>query len=356
MSLSSNASNVLLAKCRARYGKRLNLQDINTLTNCRSVSEVVSYLKNTPRYGDILGSVDESSMYRRRIEAVLEHGLYEELSTLCRYELQVGGWFSAYFLMRGEIRQIMSFLLQLSAGKPDEFLFSLPEFFLQQSDLNFAALLECRSYSEFLQVMEGTRFYKIIRTLAPAPGKQIDCAVIEHALYNEFYSTIFSIIEKHYSGEALKELDELLSAQVDMNTFAHIYRLKKYYKADTGTIRALLPEHTVHISSRVREELINARDADDVLEIFTQRTAYGRRLSIAVINERGLEAALKMQLERMALRMLRTSVHPTTVLLAYIFLTENETKDIITIVESVFYNLTPDEMRNLITIDEHAEA
>ena len=355
MSLSSNASNVLLAKCRARYGKRLNMQDINTLLNCRSVTEVVSYLKSTPRYEEILQNVDEGSMYRRRIEAVLERGLYEELSTLCRYELQVGGWFSSYFLMRGEIRQIMSFLVQLSAGTPDEFLFTLPDFFLQQSDINFAAMLQCRSYNDFLQVMEGTRFYKTLRTLAPRPGKSIDCAVIEHALYNEFYNTIFSIIDKHYSGEAHKELIELLSAQVDMNTFAHIYRLKKYYGADTGTIRALLPEHTVHISDRVRNELINTPDADSVLQIFMQRTAYGRRLSPHLISERGLESALRMQLERMALRMLRTSVHPTTVLLAYIMLTDNEIKDIITIVESIFYNLPPDEIRNLITIDEHAE-
>lgn len=355
MSLSSNASNVLLAKCRARYGKRLNTQDINTLVNCRSVTEVVSYLKTTPRYEEILLNVDEGSMYRRRIEAVLERGLYEELSTLCRYELQVGGWFTDYFLMRGEIRQIMSFLLQLSAGTPDEFLFSLPDFFLQQSDINFAALLQCRSYGDFLQSMEGTRFYKILRALAPAPGKTVDCAVIEHALYNEFYRTVFSIIDKHYSGEAHKELSELLSAQVDMNTFAHIYRLKKYYKADTGTIRALLPENTMRISGKVLNELINAPDADTVLRIFMQRTAYGRRLLTQVISERGLETALRMQLERTALRMLRTSVHPTTVLLAYIILTDNEIKDIITIVESIFYNLPPDEIKNLITIDEHAE-
>lgn len=355
MSLSSNASNVLLAKCRARYGKRLNMQDINALTNCRSVPEVVSYLKNTPRYSEMLYNVDESSMYRRRIEAVLERGLYEELSTLCRYELQVGGWFASYFLMRGEIRQIMSFLLQLSAGKPDEFLFTLPDFFLQQSDINFAALLECRSYDDFLRVMKGTRFYKILRSLAPAPNKPVNCAVIEHALYNEFYNNIFNIIDKHYSGAAHKELIELLSAQVDINTFAHIYRLKKYYNADTGTIRALLPEHTVYITGRVRNELINAPDADHVLEIFRQHTAYGRRLSVDIIKERGIESALRMQLEKKALRLLRTSVHPTTVLFAYILLTDNEVKDIITIVESIFYGLTPDVIRNLITIDEHAE-
>jgi len=67
----------------------------------------------------------------------------------------------------------------------------------------------------------------------------------------------------------------------------------------------------------------------------------------------GVEFISNAMVYRKALRLMRTSVNPTTVLLSYVTLAEIESKDIITIVESVFYKLPADEIRQLITIDEY---
>ncbi len=356
MSLSSNASNVLLAKCRARFGNHLTGADINALVNCRSVSEAAAYLKTCPLYRDMLGQIDETSIHRRHMEFLLERGFYEKLSTLCRYEMQVGEWFSSYILMKGEIRQIVSFLWKLASGKPEEFLFSLPDFFLNSSSLDFPSLMQCRSYDDFLKVMEGTHVYKTLKRLAPRPGKPIDCAMIEHALYRQFDSEIFSIVEKHYSGKARDELSDLLGTRTDMDCFAHIYRLKKYYSADSAAIKAMLPERTVNIRPKVLSELIAAPDAQTALDIFINRTSYGRHIDTDVIAQRGIEFASTELIYKKALRLMRTSVHPTSVLLAYVTLAETEARDIITIIESIFYKLPPDEIRQLITIDDHSKA
>ena len=351
MSLSSNASNVLLAKCRAKFGRHLTEQDVNTMVNCRTISEVTACLKSNEHYGPMLSDVDESSVYRRRIEFLIEQGFYQELSTLCRYELQVGEWFSSYALMKGEIKLIMSFLRQLAAGHPDELIFSLPELFLQRSDIDFPALLECRSFAEFLQIMDKTRFGKVLRVYVPTTGKQPDFAMLEHALYDEFYNTIFEIINKHYSGSARDELTELLGLQLDLDTFSHIYRLKKYYRADPAMIRTMLLGRTTHIGRSTLDALIAAPDADTALEIFSQRTVYRRKLDLTRVRECGIEAAVNSIVYEKALRLLRTSVNPTTVLLSYITLAETETRDIVTIVEGVFYKLSADEIKQLITIN-----
>ena len=89
MNLSSKASNVLLARCRARYGQRLSAQDIDTLLGCRTVADCAACLRNT-RYAPALSSLGESSMYRRPSEAALNGFLLDELYTLCRCEQSVG--------------------------------------------------------------------------------------------------------------------------------------------------------------------------------------------------------------------------------------------------------------------------
>ncbi len=351
MSLSSNASNVLLAKCRAKYGKHLTAQDVISLINCRSLNELVACLKSNGYYADTLSNVDEGSVYRRRIEFLIEQGFYRELSTLCRYELQVGEWFSSYTLMKGEIRMIISFLRQLAAGHTDDLIFSLPDLFIQRSDIDFTAMFECRSYADFVQVMDKSRFGKILRAFTPLPGKSVDYAMLEHALIEEFYRTIFAIIEKHYSGTAKDELLDLLGTQLDLNTFAHIYRLKKYYGAEPALIRTMITSNITHISQSTLDTLVTAPDAEAALAVFSQRTVYRRKLDIARVKECGIEAAVNKIVYEKSLRLLRTSVNPTTVLLAYITLAETETKDITTIVESVFYKLPPDEIKKLITIE-----
>lgn len=355
MSLSSNASNVLLAKCRARFGKHLTSADITALINCRSVHEVVAYLKSCQLYGDMLSSVDESAVHRRRAEFVIECGFYEQLSTLCRYEKQVGEWFSSYILMKGEMKLLISFLRQLAAGCPNEFLFRLPDFFLNSSSIDFAALLQCRSYSDFLRVMEGTRVYRTLKSLAPAEGEPIDCAMIEHALYNQFIREILEIVDQHYSGDAHNELFELLGTRIDLDCFSHLYRLKRYYHEGSAEIRAKLPCRVVNIRQKALGEMLAAPDAETALDIFIARTGYGRHIDRSQIEKLGVEYATRPMLYSKALRLLRTSVHPTTVLLSYVTLAEIETEDIITIIESVYYKLPPDNIRQLITIDDKAE-
>ena len=52
--LSNLSSNVVLAKARAMYGRRLTPQSYQELLACRSVSEIAAYLKSHTSYGKIL--------------------------------------------------------------------------------------------------------------------------------------------------------------------------------------------------------------------------------------------------------------------------------------------------------------
>jgi len=353
VSFSSKASNVLLARCRARYGKRLTAQEIDTLVTCRTVADCAACLRNT-RYADAIASLSENTMYRRPLEAALNHHLLDEMYSLSRCEQSVGDWFSDYIIMQTETREIMAFLRLLAAGRQKEMVISAPDFIFQRTGIDPAGLIACDDYDDFLRAVRHSRFIKVLRAMRPLPGNKPDCSLIEQSLHAAFYREVMELIDRH-SGSVRDELRDIIGTQIDMINFRYIYRLKKYYGVDPAAIRAMLLGQEYLISRRTMREMTEADSAEDALRLFRELTPYGRQLDSEVLGRTGgLEAASQMLIYSRARKLMRSSVNPSTVLLAYIIMAEAEVRDLATIVEGVYYGLSTDEILELITIDNFA--
>ena len=353
MSLSSKAANMLLARCRARYGKRLTAQDIEALVGCRTVPDCAAYLRNT-RYADSVRVLSEGNMRRRPFEAALNEHLLRELHALCRCEQSVGDWFSDYIIMQAETRVILAFLRLLSAGRQREMVLTVPEHVLQRTGIESERLPACEDYDDFLQAVRHSHFAKVLRARRPLPGNRPDCALIEQSLQSEFYSEIIRLIHRH-SGSVKDELMDIIGTRIDMENLRYVWRLKKYYSADPAAIRSMLSGQYHLASRRVVREMTEAPTAEDALRIFRERTPYGRQLDSELLESPGgPEAAAQLLIYNRARRLMRSSVNPSTVLLAYITVTEAEVRDLSTIVEGVFYNLPREEILSLITINRLA--
>lgn len=354
MSFASKASNSLLARCRARYGKRLTAQDIEGLIGCRSVEDCAAYLRNT-RYAGALSVLNESNLRRRTLERALNEYLLGELYSLSRCEQSVGDWFADYIIMQAEIRQIISFVQLLAAGRQSELILKVPEFILQRSRIDADRLAACRSYDDLLEVMRHSRFISELKAFRPLPGNRPDCALIEHALYTRFYDEVQKLIDRR-PGKEKEELNDIIGTQLDVLNFTYIYRLKKYYGADPATVRSML-FHGVHrINKHTLLAMVNAPDADSALRIFAERTPYGRQLDRETLeSDGGFETAMRMLTHGRARKLMRSSVHPATVLLAYVLMAQAEVHDLTVIVEGVFYGLPREEILDLIIIDELAD-
>lgn len=56
---SNSTSNAVFAKAKAKYGKRLKEKDYKNLLNCKSVAEIMVYLKGNTHYGGALKELNE---------------------------------------------------------------------------------------------------------------------------------------------------------------------------------------------------------------------------------------------------------------------------------------------------------
>jgi len=354
----SQAANALLAKCRAKYGNRVGPAEITAMLGCRTVTEIAGYLRKSSRYYERFSRLDERLIHRQRMESELAAQVYDDMASLGRYNLGRGDWFGQYVIMRGEISQLLEYLRLLAAGRPGEYIFSLPKFFAGFQKLNLESLASAKTYDEFLRLIEGTRYHKILRAFAPiydeTRGKDnINYAIIEQALYSKLYDKIFETIHDKFRGKAHEELHDLFGTYVDLENFSHIYRLKRFYGADHDTCRTMVYPHYHRISKKVMAELIAAPKSDAALEILSKKTPYGKKIDPDTAAGGYMTSAIHGIIARKAVRLLRFSTHPSSVMMGYLQLAELEKRDLTTIIEGIRYSISPDEIRRLIVIDKY---
>lgn len=342
--LSNLSSNVVLAKARAMYGRRLTPQSYQELLACRSVSEIAAYLKSRTSYGKILSGINENDIHRGRLESLLRQRVFEDCASLCRYEISVGEHFSQYLLERAEIEQIIHSVSHLMAGSPEEYLFNMPEYLNRHTRIDLMALGRIKSFDDLLQAVARTPYHSLLQRFRPAAGQPLDYFGIEKALYQYLYSQVFSIIQKSTHGETQRELYELFNAYIDIQNYTYIVRLKFNYHSGPDFIRSsLLPFGTLrerHIDALLEAE--TPQKAREALE----KTSLGKRI-------RNVDASefLMTRVEYLICRhKIRFSTHPVVVMLSYVFLMEIELHDITNIIEGIRYQVPSDEIASLLTV------
>lgn len=349
--LSALSSNAILSKARAMYGRRLTKENYEALLACQSVGEVASYLKSHTAYNKTLAGINENDIHRSQLESKLKQKLFEDFASLCRYEISVGEHFSQYLITRSEIEQILNSILLLYAGKPEEYLFSMPTYLSRHTHINLTALSQIKCYDDLLGALSHTPYHNLLEGFKPIKGIPINYTGIENTLYTYLIKNTFEVIDKYTRGETAKQLREIFNVNVDLINYVRIIRLKVSYHASPDFIRSsLLPFGSIH--KRLLSEMIEAGSEADVTAVMN-KTQIGKRclkIDHTYIDE--LPNIIKYMTCRHDIHF---STHPSVVMLSYTFIMQAELTDIITIVEGIRYNMEPDEIAKLLIIFNFGE-
>ncbi|MBQ1411776.1 MAG: V-type ATPase subunit [Clostridia bacterium] len=345
----SQASNVLLTKSRAMYGKRLTSQNIADLLNCQTVSEVAAYLKNNTHYAYALRNIDDSTVHRGQLEAALDELFQREITALSQYRVDAGEYMRIFVVYQMQIREILKYLRLLAAGRASEYVFAMPKYAVRRDGFDPVRLAQAKDYHDFLRVISGTVFYKILRGMSFTEDGTFEYTMIEHALYSYLFQYAESVIQKHFHGRDREDLLGLLGTRSELNSFLHIYRFKKYYSAcGEDMARSLVFDFHYKISKKTFDKMLRAESADQVYEIFRSETVYGRELGDN--GDAGIDQIVNRISYKRVSHLMRFSTNPTVAVFSYMLLSGIERRDIVTIIEGVRYRVLPDEIKSMITI------
>lgn len=338
-------SYAVLAKARAKYGKFLTGRDYASILACQSVAEVMVYLKSHTHFAEALSEINERDVHRGRLEMLLRQNLFNEFDSLCRYDSAVSAGFSRYVVEKTETDQIIRFLVLLNSNSTDKFIFQFPAYLAKHTELDVNKLANARDYDEFLEALRKTSYYDYLRVFRPDEKGRLPVSEIENKLYTRVLRHMLELIRTKASGSERKELTAIFRTINDYSIFSRILRLKKYYALDPEIILSNLTPEFSSLSPRLIERMCRAESTAEVFQLM-QSTGCGRMMNKIGYTNAG-DVTPRVQY-RIAKKYIHFSNNPSVVMISFMFLSETELMNVISLIEGIRYQLDPKTIQSLI--------
>ncbi|MDQ5983308.1 MAG: V-type ATP synthase subunit C [Eubacteriales bacterium SKADARSKE-1] len=340
--LSDFSSNVVFAKVRAMYGKRIRACDYNNLLNCKTVGEIAAYLKNKTAYSKVLGKVNESNVHRGELEALLKNKMFNDFATLCRYELSTGESFSEYVIGRAEVEQIIRSLVYILSHNKSKGSDPIPSYFDKHTKINLKAMSRAENYEEFLKALGNSPYRKLLKNLSLKYNEQINLSQVESILYDYLYERVLERLRQNTNKKIRIELKSIFETYIDFGNFVRIIRTKQNNSSQDFAIL----KHG-KLKSKYIEAMLMASKEKELFDIM-ESTNQGKKLKnlkYSYIDQ----IPLKVVYDKCR-RYVHSSINASLVMLSYIFLIHIELNNIINVIEGIRYQMPKEDIEELLIL------
>ena len=197
------------------------------------------------------------------------------------------------------------------------------------------ALSECTSYEELVALCANSIYGPALRHLMPEDGGLPDFTITEGLLRSAYFSYMYRIIYRAYSGKTKELLLKSYGEQVDLLNIIHVLRLKTYAPKSPSELymSVLFPFH-YRIKPAV---LVQMCEAPDVASAFALLADTHYRDCLKEGTVASVEDYYRRSSYRFHRRQLVTGEPSVFTALAYLNVKESELNTLINVVESVKY-------------------
>ena len=337
----------LAVEARAMFGNRLSASEYETLLQKKTVSEAASYLKNETYFSTTLSGINEKAIHREQLESLLRMDIFHRLEKLERFGGDDDQGFIYAFVMRSEIRMILSCVRYIATNDEEirsSLIASLPIFAEKYFSFNLKRLPDVTSFSDLLDVLKNTPYEKIVYRYQTQNMEEIDYIALEHDLELELYSDTMRFLAKYKGKETSEVLNQIIMSKAELINLSAIYRLKKYFHTPAARIQDFMLPYNCFFKQHELEDMIQNCDAQDVLDRVAKRYhRYTRDLRFTSI-----EQYMQMIQFNMNHHVMEYYQDSSLVLLSYLLLGETEIQNLINIIEGIRYQIAPDRIRALL--------
>lgn len=344
MSEDSNAA--LNAKVMAMYGKRLTPLNYRELLRKQTVPEVAAYLKQQTDYADTLHDINENLVHRGQLEMQIRKRIFEDFSELSHYMERDGKGTAYFYTADMEMREILNALRLISAGRQDEYIYSLPSFLARNASFDLYGLAKVNNYGDLLELLRNTPYYGLLKKHEPAGGAKADIEALETDFRNYYYSLVFESAGEGFGDDVTAAVRKIAGMEADLENLTIILRLKRYFRGSAATIRPMLLHYHYKLSETEIQGMLQEQDPAAVWKQILA-TYYGDYFKKYDFDS--IERYSKQVLYDVYRSLLYFAQSSTGIVLAYLYLKNIEINNLISIIEGIRYGLPPAEIDKLLT-------
>ncbi len=347
----NGSMNATVAKIKAVYGKRLSEKDYIELYSKKKVTDVAEYLKKNTHYSNVFANVDTNSVHRGYLESLLNKAYFDEYERLCKFQQLSDQPFFNFLLVRSELQELLKAMLYLNNERNDAYIQSMHAFMIEKASFDMIALAKAKNFKELLGVIRHTPYYHVLRNIQPDKNGNIpytQCEILIRTFYLEW---LLETVRRNFDKKTTDVLSEQINVQADIINIVNAYRMKKYFMADARYLKEYsLPFHG-RLSKERQDEVFEADSPADFIRRFS-KTIYGRFMGTLDENIEGGQFEKELEKLRCSItkRALKFSDNAAVSLYSYMYLSEVELKNIITIIESIRYGRSASFMKSQVVI------
>lgn len=341
----SYAAGAMSAKAKAMFGNRIKASDYQILLQKKTISEIASYLKKETYFSNVLSGINEVSVHRGQLEALIRLDLFDRFSNLIRYYNTEESEFYKYIIIEIEIEQILGRIRAFEISDNINFISKIPTYLGKYTTFDINKLLNIKDYDELLDLLRNTDYYPIINQYKVDDISDFDFNSFESALRKYYYDKVLKILDKEFSGKVKSDIKDVYLTRIELENITRIYRLKKYFNTPPDEIRKLLVPMYLRISKKELDEMIDHVDADKIFDYLGQ-TSYKHYMDDK--QNMYIDYHTKMIHFNINKKYLMFSSEPDLVLFTYMVLSEVEIQNIVDIIEGARYNIASEKIEQLL--------
>lgn len=339
----------MTTKVRAMSGRLLKKKSWYDIISIQSVAEFCTFLKNTPSYEDAFSGVNEYDIHRGQIEKLLWLSLYGDYAKIYTFAKPSQRAFLKIYFKRYEIQIIKTFLRQIFDHRDITYDTRLiPERFKSQSDINLDTAAHAKTLDDFFEAISGSDYYRILNVLRDTGTKSL--FDYELALDIYFFKYVWKLKDKTLQKKEQRAMTKVFGCQIDMLNMIWIYRSKKYYHVDNGTIYSNLIPITNKLNPQFLSKLIELETAEDVLSALAASPYHKAFTDLDAASDNAIEqvfSKLMLDIQKSA-----ADKYPYSfaIINYYLYAKEDEINKLTTALECIRYSLDSTEIANYIAL------
>ena len=332
----------ITTKVRAMESHLITESQFREMAALETVSDAVEYLRRLNAYDGLFANLEGVALHRGAIEQRLILSLYQDFAKLYRFANLTQRKFLDLYFMHFEIDILKKCFRNAMGRNPlDIDLSVFQEFFEKHSRLDLMKLSSSGDLHEFVANLEGSVYYGLLSHLDDADRPTLfDYEVHLDLLY---FKTIWKVMGKYLAREEQELLTRCFGSKLDLLNVQWIYRSKKYYHLPPADIYSLLIPINYHLNKDQITKMAEAATLEEFYSVL-RTTFYGRKADLEAADMPDLEGLTQEILNKIYRSTSRQNPYSIAALNSYLYFKEEEIQKIITLIESIRYRVSPDEI------------
>lgn len=327
-------------KIRAIQSRLLTRKDYETLAAMPSVTSALAYLKQKPSYKELFANLDESTLHRSEVEQLLAYSIFADFQKIYRFSTVEQRSFMSLYFCRYEIAIIKRSLRMLFDHRnihTDLTIFA--DFFNHHSDIDLNRLSASQTIEEFVENLKGSIYYAPLKRLADIKNPTL--WDYEMAMDLFYFNWLWKNGQKLFKDKSNKKIFmDAYGVKIDLLNIQWIYRSRKFYHMDAGSIYAHLIPVNYHLTSLDIKGLVEAGNLNEMAAAL-KKTYYAKRYpKLTLDNLDKSYASIRHDIQS---KNARSDPYSVATLISYLYEKEHEIDKLTTILECVRYGLPQEE-------------